>query len=288
MKYYGKVFRPPSEARSLIVQATVGCSYNKCDFCSMYKEDVFHLRDLEELKVEVKEYLEERSFYKRVFIADGDALCLSNDKLIDLCDFFAKNMENLERITAYATAKDILRKSDEELKELREHGIEMVYVGYESGSDEILKDVNKNSSAEEYILATKKAKAAGIKVSATIIAGLGGMDKMELNAVETAKVVTGAKPDYISYLTLDLFPDTPLYERYKSGEFKRLSPLDILQEIKIFLEYVDSEGTVFRSNHASNYISLAGNLNEDKKRMIEEIDEALREENYKPEYLRGF
>ena len=106
MKYYGKVFRPPSEARSLIVQATVGCSYNKCDFCSM----------------------EERPFYKRVFIADGDALCLSNDKLIDLCDFFAKNMENLERITAYATAKDILRKSDEELRELREHGIEMVYV----------------------------------------------------------------------------------------------------------------------------------------------------------------
>lgn len=288
MKYYGKVFRPPSEARSLIVQATVGCSYNKCDFCSMYKDDVFHLRDLEELKVEVKEYLEERPFYKRVFIADGDALCLSNDKLIDLCDFFAKNMENLERITAYATAKDILRKSDEELRELRKHGIEMVYVGYESGSDEILKDVNKNSTAEEYILATKKAKAAGIKVSATIIAGLGGMDKMELNAVETAKVVTGAKPDYISYLTLDLFPDTPLYERYKSGEFKRLSPLDILQEIKIFLENVDSEGTVFRSNHASNYISLAGNLNEDRERMIAEIDEALREENYKPEYLRGF
>lgn len=288
MKYYGKVFRPPSEARSLIVQATVGCSYNKCDFCSMYKDDTFHLRDLEDLKVEVKEYLEERPFYKRVFIADGDALCLSNDKLVDLCDFFAKNMENLERITAYATAKDILRKSDEELKELREHGIEMVYVGYESGSDEILKDVNKNSTAEEYILATKKAKAAGIKVSATIIAGLGGMDKMELNAVETAKVVTGANPNYISYLTLDLFPDTSLYERYKSGEFKRLSPLDILQEIKIFLEHVDSEGTVFRSNHASNYISLAGNLNEDKKRMIEEIDEALREENYKPEYLRGF
>ncbi len=288
MKYYGKVFRPPSEARSLIVQATVGCSYNKCDFCSMYKDDTFHLRDLEELKVEVKEYLEERPFYKRVFIADGDALCLSNYKLVDLCDFFAKNMENLERITAYATAKDILRKTDEELKELREHGIEMVYVGYESGSDEILKDVNKNSTAEEYILATKKAKAAGIKVSATIIAGLGGMDKMELNAVETAKVVTGAKPDYISYLTLDLFPDTPLYERYKSGEFKILSPLDILQEIKIFLEHVDSEGTVFRSNHASNYISLAGNLNEDRERMIEEINEALREENYKPEYLRGF
>lgn len=288
MKYYGKVFRPPSEARSLIVQATVGCSYNKCDFCSMYKDDTFHLRDLEELKVEVKEYLEERPFYKRVFIADGDALCLSNDKLIDLCDFLAKNMENLERITAYATASDILRKTDEELRELREHGIEMVYVGYESGSDEILKDVNKNSTAEEYILATKKAKAAGIKVSATIIAGLGGMDKMELNAVETAKVVTEANPDYISYLTLDLFPDTPLYERYKSGEFKRLSPLDILQEIKIFLEHVDSEGTVFRSNHASNYISLAGNLNEDTKRMIEEIDKALREENYKPEYLRGF
>lgn len=288
MKYYGKVFRPPSEARSLIVQATVGCSYNKCDFCSMYKEDVFHLRDLEELKVEVKEYLEERPFYKRVFIADGDALCLSNDKLVDLCDFFAKNMEDLERITAYATAKDILRKSDDELRELREHGIEMVYVGYESGSDEILKDVNKNSTAEEYILATKKAKAAGIKVSATIIAGLGGMDKMELNAVETAKVVTKAKPDYISYLTLDLFPDTPLYEKYKSGEFNRLNPLDILQEIKIFLEHVDSEGTVFRSNHASNYIALAGNLNEDRERMIEEIDEALREENYKPEYLRGF
>ena len=199
----------------------------------MYKDDTFHLRDLEELKVEVKEYLEERPFYKRVFIADGDAICLSNDKLIDLCDFFAKNMENLERITAYATAKDILRKTDEELRELREHGIEMVYVGYESGSDEILKDVNKNSTAEEYILATKKAKAAGIKVSATIIAGLGGMDKMELNAVETAKVVTGAKPDYISYLTLDLFPDTPLYERYKSGEFKRLSPLDILQELSL-------------------------------------------------------
>lgn len=288
MKYYGRVFRPPSEARSLIVQIAVGCSYNKCDFCSMYKGEDFYVRKFSELREELEEYIEKYPHFKRVFIADGDALCLSNRRLIELISFLKEKIKNLERISSYATAKDILRKSRSELIELRESGLELLYVGYESGSDEILRDVNKNHTRKEYIQATKLAKECGFKIYATVIAGLGGLKKLQKNAKETAILVSRSRPDYLSYLTLELFKDTPLYERYESGEFQILTPLDVLSEIKIFLENVDSEDTIFRSNHASNYIALAGTLNRDKSRMIEEIENALEEEKYIPEWMRGF
>jgi len=287
MIYEGDVYRPPSEANSLIIQLTIGCARNTCRFCAMYKRKQFRVRELAEVIDDlywVKRYYPYR--FDRVFLADGDALIVKTPDLITIIDKIYEIFPQVRRVTIYGTAKDVLLKSHDELCQLREHGLEMVYIGAESGSDKVLRDIDKRVTAAETIEACLKLKAAGIKISMTLITGLGGKADSREHAIESAKLVTATKPEYLGLLTLNLEPDAPLYKDYVSGKFEALSPFGDLEEQKLFLEHVDSEGTVLRSNHVSNYVSLSGTLNQDKERMIAQLDAAIQSGRIRPERYR--
>jgi len=254
----------------------------------MYREDDFRIRKLEDIKKDLVEMSSYGDYFKRIFLADGDALVLKTEDLVEILKTIKEYYPHVERVSSYATAQDINRKSLEELKELRENGLEMLYIGFETGDPDLLVKINKNITFEEYVTAMDKAKKAGFKTSVTIIAGLGGVDGMRENAIGTAKLVSETKPDFLGYLTMRIYKNTPLYEDYVSGKFIMPDAEEILEEMKIFLEHVDSEGTVFRSNHASNYLLLAGTLNEDREDLIEAIDKTLKKKSFRPDVLRGF
>lgn len=287
MIYEGDVYRPPSEAASLIIQLTIGCANNSCRFCAMYKRKQFRIRKLDEV-IEDLYWVEKYYpyYFERVFLADGDALIVKTPDLITILDKIYEIFPQTKRVTIYGTARDVLRKSHEELCSLRSHGLEMVYIGAESGSEKVLRDVDKRVTAAETVEACLKLKAAGIKVSMTLITGLGGRGDSYEHAVESAKLVNAAKPEYLGLLTLNLEPDAPLTKDYLSGKFQANSPFEDLEEQKVFLEHVDSEGTVLRSNHVSNYVSLAGTLNQDRERMIAQLDAAIQSGRIRPERYR--
>ncbi len=287
MIYEGDVYRPPSEAYSLIIQLTIGCARNTCTFCAMYKRKNFRVRKISEV-IEDLYWVKARypNSFDRVFLADGDALIVKTEDIITVLDKIYELFPHITRVTTYGTAKDVLLKSHEELCLLREHGLEMVYIGAESGSDKVLLDVDKRVTSAETIEACLKLKAAGIKVSMTLITGLGGRADSREHAIESARLVTAAKPEYLGLLTLNLEPDAPLYRDYISGKFEPLSPFEDLEEQKLFLEKVDSEGTVLRSNHVSNYVSLSGTLNRDKERMIAQLEAAISSGRIRPERYR--
>lgn len=288
MQYYGNVFRPPSEARSLIIQATVGCAHNDCTFCYMYKDEPFIIRDVEDVKKDLVEASSYGPYIDRIFLADGDALVLKTEDLLEILNSIGENYPHIDRVSSYATAKDINNKSVEELKQLYDHGLKMLYIGFESGDDEILKDVQKGLTYQDYVKAMEKCKEVGFKTSITIIAGLGGRKKWKQNAIETAKLISETNPDFVGYLTMRIYKNTPLYQDYADGSFEMPNPDEILKEMRLFLEHVDSEGTVFRSNHASNYLLLAGTLNEDRQKLIDAIDRTIERSTYRPDVLRGF
>ena len=287
MIYEGDVYRPPSEAASLIIQLTIGCANNSCRFCAMYKRKQFRIRKLDEV-IEDLYWVEKYYpyYFDRVFLADGDALIVKTPDLITILDKIYEIFPQTKRVTIYGTARDVLRKSHEELCLLRSHGLEMVYIGAESGSEKVLRDMDKRVTAAETVEACLKLKAAGIKVSMTLITGLGGRADSYEHAVESAKLVNAAKPEYLGLLTLNLEPDAPLTKDYLSGKFQANSPFEDLEEQKVFLEHVDSEGTVLRSNHVSNYVSRAGTLNQDKERMIAQLDAAIQSGRIRPERYR--
>ncbi|MCI9484088.1 MAG: radical SAM protein [Clostridiaceae bacterium] len=275
MPYEGRVFRPPSEAYSLIVQATIGCSHNRCTFCDMYKEKRFRVRRLEEVKAD---FDLARAAYRRVdriFLADGDALMCPAAHLAEILRYIREKFPECERVTSYGSPKSILVKTQEELNELHELGLEMVYLGLESGSDEVLRRVNKGETAAEIVRAGQMVKAAGMKLSVTAIAGLGSLERSEEHAVQTARALSEMKPEYIGLLTLLFELPTPLMRDWEEGRFYLMEPVEIAAETLTLLENIDSEGSVFRANHASNYVNLAGTLNRDRESMCARLREAL-------------
>ncbi len=269
MRYIGNIYRPPSEAYSLLLQVTVGCSHNKCTFCNMYKDKQFRLRPMEDVLEDLEWARKSYRRVGRIFLCDGDALCLKNSKLLTILDRIRELFPECERVTTYGRASDALRKSDEELRELRAHGLTMVYLGAESGSPKVLEMVKKGETAEELIDGVHKMEDAGLQTSVTFISGLGGPELMEEHAVESGKMIAEMNASYVSFLTLMLERPAPLLEDYKAGRFKLLTPLEVLQEAAIMLDHARPKKTcVFRSNHASNYVSLKGNLPQDNDRMI--------------------
>ena len=287
MNYEGALYRPPSEARSLIIQATVGCAHNGCTFCSMYKDKKFRIKPVEDILKEIEASSKMYSSFEKIFIADGDAMIMKTDDLVLILDKIKEDYPRCKRVGIYATPKAVLLKSSEDLIRLREKGIGIVYMGMESGDDETLKAINKGATADEIVQAGRKVKAAGMALSVTLISSIAGKEKSEQHALKSAEIVSLINPEYASFLTLMLEEGTPLYKDHLKGAFRMLSEEDIMREIRLFLEKVDAPGCIFRANHASNYVSLAGTLNEDRERLISEIDEALREQDFKPEYLRG-
>lgn len=273
--YEGRVFRPPSEAYSLIVQATIGCSHNHCTFCDMYKEKRFRVRRLEEVKADFDLARAAYQRVERIFLADGDALMCPAAHLAEILRYIREKFPECERVTSYGSPKSILVKTQEELNELHELGLEMVYLGLESGSDEVLRRVNKGETAAEIVRAGQMVKAAGMKLSVTAIAGLGSLERSEEHAVQTARALSEMKPEYIGLLTLLFELPTPLMRDWEEGRFYLMEPVEIAAETLTLLENIDSEGSVFRANHASNYVNLAGTLNRDRESMCARLREAL-------------
>ena len=283
MEYEGILYRPPSEARSLIIQVTIGCAHNTCTFCNMYKDKSFRIRSMEEIMADLEEVASSpyAGYFTKLFLADGDALVLKTEILLEILEAAFRLFPNIRRATSYGTTQDVLHKTDEELQQLRKAGLTMIYLGAESGDDEILKYIHKHVTAEQIAEAGKKLKRNGIATSVTLISGLGGQGKVERHAKACADLITQMNPEYCSFLTLRLYEGTPMYDDVASGAFKRISADDIMEELTVFLENVDSPGTVFRSNHASNYLPLGGTLNDDIPGMIETIALAKKTGRYR-------
>ena len=287
IRYIGDVYRPPSEAYSLIIQATVGCSSNTCRFCRMYKAKQFYIRPVEDVLADLSDATGYRNV-DRIFIADGDAMIMPMGNWLRILDHIKLNFTSCRRVTCYATPRSVLLKKDEDLAALRALGLEMVYIGLESGSDRVLTLMEKGSTAADIIEASKKLHKAGIKISVTAINGLGGLELLQEHAVETGRVLTAMKPDYIGLLTLMIEPPAPICQMVENREITLLTPEEILGETRLILQNCDCEGAVFRSNHASNYLPLAGTLNADRDKLINSIDRALSgNTNLRPEYFRA-
>ena len=282
MRYEGQIYRPPSEAYSYILQVTVGCSHNACTFCNMYLDKQFHIRPLKDvLKMARAAY----RYVERIFLADGDALIVKTETLLEILRTIRDLFPECSRVTSYASARDILLKTPEELRQLREAGLEMVYLGLESGSERILKAINKGVTVEETIQACLKARDAGIRLSVTQITGLAGQDGMEENAVESARALSRIKPEYIGIMTLTLRRGTKMTADMEKGLFRRLTPKQIVEEMRMLVAALDSEGSVLRSNHISNYVQLKGTMNRDKDAMLAQLDRALASGRLENEYI---
>ena len=286
-EYDYPLYRPPSEAYSLIIQATLGCSQNKCTFCSMYKSKKFTIKPLEQIKKEIDFFRIYVKKAERIFLADGDALIMPMKILKEIFIYINEKFPEAERISLYGSPKSILLKTPEELLELKNLGLGLIYLGVESGSDKILSSVKKGVSREEIITAGKKVKKVGIPLSVTAIAGLGGKENSIDHAVKTASLISEINPDYFGVLTLMLEEGTELLEEYKKGNFIPLSSSEILEETKLMIKNINvKEKCIFRSNHASNYVSLKGTLPYEKENILKTIDSALENNEIKSEFLR--
>lgn len=288
MRYKGKVYRPPSEAYSLIVQVTYGCSHNRCAFCDMYDDKHFSMRPMAEIREDFELARRVYRRVERVFLADGDALMRRTEDLAEILGLVYGLFPECQRVTCYASPTSLQVKSEDELRLLRARGLKMVYMGLESGCDAVLTRMQKGHDAAAIVAAGQKARRCGLTLSVTAISGLGSVELWQQHAVDTAKAVSEIKPDYLGLLTLMVEPGTPLESWVKDGSFTLLSPPELLKETELFLRNVDSEGTVFRANHASNYLTLKGTLNGDRDALLGQIAAALAgRRDLKPEFLRA-
>jgi radical SAM superfamily enzyme YgiQ (UPF0313 family) len=282
------IIRPPSEARSYLLQVTYGCSYNKCAFCGTYLDKPFAIRDVDDVLEDIGMAGRMYPRTRRAFLCDGNALVLPTSRLVTILEGLSEVFPALQRVGTYANARDILKKGAGDLEILREKKLGIIYLGLESGSDEILRDMNKGETSESMTRAVRLVEECGIKTSVIVILGIGGREKSELHALESARVASRMNPRFLSCLTLMLVPGTPLHARFERGEFELLRPLEMLKEIEVIVENLDLDGTIFRANHASNYLPLKGRFPQDKERLLEEIRAGLRGQHpLRPDFLRG-
>lgn len=291
MNYIEPVFRPPSEWKSYILQVTNGCSWNKCSFCEMYQapQKAFSFKPEEQIRQELQIAASQMPNQTRVFLADGDAMTLSTRRLSLILQDIRKYLPKVNRVTSYCLPRNIINKSVAELKSLKELGLKMVYVGCESGDDEVLKLVNKGETYQSSLNALNKLKQAGIKSSVMILNGLGGSKLSKQHAVNSAKLMNEAQPEYLSTLVVSF----PLgQDRFKANfsDFEMLNQQQLFQEMEWLLDNLELERTVFRSDHASNYLVLKGILGKDKQQMLAQVRTALTQPQSVPlrqEWQRG-
>jgi radical SAM superfamily enzyme YgiQ (UPF0313 family) len=289
--YVYPLYRPPSEANSLIFQITLGCSFNKCSFCNMYRTKEYSERPLEEIKKEIEMMSQLQPEVTRIFLADGDALNVATENIIKILNWIKGNFKNIERISCYSMPKNLLQKTDKELISLKQAGLDMVYLGIESGNDIILKKVTKGATSEMIINSCKKAKKNGFILSCMIILGLGGKKYSNYHANDTSNIINQVKPNYLGALTLYMEPniEKEFYSKF-SEPFQPLEDSEILDEMETLIANTDvKEPVIFRANHASNVYSIGGTLPQDKYRILEKI-KYLKEhpEILKPKVLRRF
>lgn len=289
MHYEGNIIRPPSEANSILLQITVGCSRNKCTFCGAYKGERFRIKPDSIIMDDIAFAANFCRRQRRVFLCDGDALIIPQKRLLNILLEIEKRLPWVTRVGIYANAKSLKMKTLDELKALKAHGLGIIYLGLETGDDVTLKKINKGTTSETMILMGKKAKAAGIKLSITVLLGIAGKTRSKIHARETGRVLSAIDPEYIGALSLMLIPGTPLYQDYLSGDFTLLEPDEMLHELKNMIGATKLSKGLFHANHASNYLPIKARLPKDKEATLNLIDEALAGKiALKPEYLRAF
>lgn len=290
IRYQGRVYRPPSEADSLILQATLGCSYNECTFCGMYRDKPFRVRKVDEVLAEIEWARSSVGDVQKVFLADGDALIAKPSYLETITRACYDAFPNLRRVSCYASPQALDKRTVDEMRGLREAGITQYYLGVESGHDEVLKNLLKGIDAAGMIRVAGKATEAGVKLSTMILLGVGGRRLSREHAEESARVISAINPRFVSTLVVTPVEGTPLYDQARAGAFDDMSPQELTIELRHFVAALDVRGTIFRSNHASNYLPLAGTFPKDQPRIVAELDQILSREDqrsYRPEWARG-
>ncbi len=289
MKYEGMIYRPPSEANSLILQVAVGCSYNRCTFCHSFRDKDFRIKSFEEIKEDIDE-ASEIGFIPRVFLADGDALIIPQADLIRILDYLKLKIRGLERVGIYANAVDVLKKDVEELRELKSRGLGIVYLGLESGNPEVLKRIKKNATVEQMTRAAKRVKDAGMLLSITVLLGIGGVERSHEHAADTGKVLSEMDPDFVGALSLMIVPGTPIEKEIRSGQLVLPSPFELIRELETMIENCRFTNCFFASNHASNYLPLRVKMPAEKEQALALIREVLEKKDpvlLRPEYMRA-
>jgi radical SAM superfamily enzyme YgiQ (UPF0313 family) len=288
MHYQGTIYRPPSEANSILLQVTTGCSHNKCTFCGMYKGQRFSIKPDTIVDADIEYAAKHFPFAKRLFICDGDALVIPQQRLLAILAQIEEKLPQITRVGIYANTKGLSMKTEDELQELRSHGLGILYVGLESGDDLTLTAMNKGADAEKMIAMGQKAKAAKIPLSITVLLGIAGPERSMVHATETGRVLSAIDPEYVGALSLMLEPGTILYEQYQSGNFAMPEPMALLQELRTIIEHTNLSNGLFHANHASNYLPIRAKLPEEKRETLAMIDAALAGTlALKPEYLRA-
>jgi len=288
MHYEGNIIRPPSEANSILLQVTVGCSRNKCTFCGTYQGERFRIKPDDVIKADIAFAAQYCRRQRRVFLCDGDALIIPQKRLLNILTRIEKELPWVTRVGAYANVKSLKMKTLDELKALKTQGLGIVYLGMETGDDVTLKNINKGTTAADMIPMGRKAMEAGFKLSITVLLGIAGRERSHIHAKETGRVLSEIDPDYVGALSLMLIPGTPLYADHESGKFPLLIPDELLEELKTMIAHTNLSKGLFHANHASNYLPIKARMPRDKESTLKLIDEALAGRvSLKPEWLRA-
>ncbi|SLM32058.1 putative oxygen-independent coproporphyrinogen III oxidase [Desulfamplus magnetovallimortis] len=288
MHYEGNIIRPPSEANSILLQVTVGCSHNKCAFCGAYRGERFTIKKddiiFEDIDFAAK-YCRNQS---RLFICDGDALIIPQKRLVPILERISQRLPWVERVGLYANTKSIRMKSDSELAELRQLGVKIAYMGLETGDDVTLKKINKGADSARMIEMGKKIRKAGIKLSITVLLGLAGRERSDIHAAETGRVLSAIDPEFVGALSLMLIPGTPMHKDFENGNFELITPDEMLRELGTMIATTQLTSGLFHANHASNYLPIRAHLPRDREKTLALIASALEGKvRLKPEYMRA-
>lgn len=277
LNYIEPVFRPPSEWKSLILQVTNGCSWNQCSFCDMYtaSQKRFRAQKIDKLEQELNKVSSSQAHISRVFLADGDAMTLPFARLEEICLLIKKFLPSVTRISSYCLPRNINNKTPEQLQRLRELGLTLLYIGCESGDDEVLKRINKGETFTSSLTALQKIKAAGIKSSVMILNGLGGVSLSRQHALQSAKLMNAAQPEFLSTLVVTLPLGTERMDKAFDGHFQLPNQMQLFEEMQVLLSHLELDKTIFRSDHASNYLVLKGVLGKDKASLLGQVEAAM-------------
>ena len=288
MHYDGMIIRPPSEAHSILLQVTLGCSHNKCTFCGTFRDKRFNIKSDEIIFQDIEFARENCRRQNRLFICDGDAMIVPQRRLVPILERIRDRLPWVERVGVYANTKSIAMKSDQELAQLKDLGVGIAYMGLESGDDVVLKQIRKGADSAKMIAQARRLKQAGIKLSVTVLVGLAGKDGSQQHAAETGRVLSAMDPDFVGALSLMLVPGTELYEDEKAGRFQLISPEEMLAELGTMIATTHLSDGLFHANHASNYLPIRARLPRDKEKTLELISLALKGDvKLKPEYMRA-
>jgi radical SAM superfamily enzyme YgiQ (UPF0313 family) len=288
MHYEGTIIRPPSEANSILLQVTVGCSHNKCTFCGTYTGERFRIKSDDIIMADIAFAAQYCKRQRRVFLCDGDAMIIPQKRLMKILTEIRRQLPWVTRVGVYANTKSLSMKSDAELRELHANGIGIAYMGLESGDDATLKAIKKGATAQRMIDMGRKARAAGIKLSVTVLLGLAGRERSQIHARETGRVLSAIDPEFVGALSLMLIPGTPLYDQHQNGTFDLIEPDEMLAELRTMIAETHQTKGMFHANHASNYLPIRARMPKEKTQTLDLIDAALAGKvTLRPEWMRA-